>query len=132
MSRIEIPSDIKYIREVSSKILKSLEPYNLNEGMLSDIRLCVEEAVRNSIVHGNLNDRKLPVTVDYGIETGNALIIDIADNGKGFDHNKVPDPTHEGNLLKGSGRGVYLIRKLMDKVEYNNKGNKIRLTKYLK
>ncbi len=128
---IKIPSDIKYIRRVSSGILKWLQPRKLDDSTLFDIRLCVEEVVRNAITHGNNNDKGLEVLVSYWLE-GDGLIIEVEDSGRGFDLGKVPDPTIEENLMKGSGRGVYIVRKLMDKMEFNDRGNKVRLIKYLK
>jgi len=128
---LKIPSDIKHIREVSSGILKWLQPRELDDSALFDIRLCVEEVVRNAMMHGNNNDKGLNVLVSYWLE-GDRLIIEVEDEGRGFDLGKVPDPTIEENIMKGSGRGVYIVRKLMDKMEFNDKGNKVRLTKYLK
>lgn len=128
---LKIPSDIKYVRKASSGILEWLQPRKLDDSALFDIRLCVEEVVRNAITHGNNNDKGLKVLVSYWLE-GNSLIIEVEDEGRGFDLGKVPDPTIEENIMNGSGRGVYLVRKLMDKMEFNDKGNKVRLTKYLK
>lgn len=128
---IEIPSDIKRIKEVSSDILKWLQPRKLDDSALFDIRLCVEEVVRNAITHGNNNDKNLKVLVSYWLD-GGSLIVEVEDKGTGFDLDKVPDPTIDDNIMKSSGRGVYLVRKLMDKIELNDKGNKVRLTKYLK
>jgi len=128
---LEIPSNIKYIREVSSGILKWLQPRKLDDSTLFDIRLCVEEVVRNAITHGNNNDKGLKVFINYWLE-GDRLIVEVEDEGKGFGLDKMPDPTIEKNIMKGSGRGVYLVRKLMDKMEVNDKGNKVRLMKCLK
>ena len=128
---LKIPSDIKHVREVSSGILKWLEPRKLDDSALFDIRLCVEEVVRNAITHGNNNDLGLKVLISYWLE-GDSLIIEVEDEGAGFDPGKMPDPTIEENIMKGSGRGVHIVRKLIDKMEFNDKGNKVRLTKYLK
>lgn len=125
-----IPSEIKYIREASSAILKSLEPYKIDRSALFDIRLCVEEIVRNAITHGNRSDEKKPVKIDYRLD-GDKFIIEVEDRGTGFDYKKIPDPTHKDNIMEKTGRGVYLVRHLMDKVEYNDKGNKVKLTKYI-
>lgn len=128
---LKIPSDIKYIKETSSGILKWLEPRKLDDSALFDIRLCAEEMIRNAITHGNNSDSSLKVMIGYWLE-GDRLIIEVEDEGIGFDPGKVPDPTIEKNIMKGGGRGVFLVRKLMDKIEFNDKGNKVRLTKYLK
>lgn len=128
---LKIPSDIKYIREVSFGILKWLDPRKLDDSALFDIRLCVEEVVRNAITHGNNNDKSLKVIINYWFE-GGSLIIEVEDEGRGFDPAVVPDPTADENIMKGSGRGIYLARKLMDSVEFNDKGNRVRLIKRLK
>ena len=128
---IRVASQTRYIRKVSSRILSFLNGYKIDEGRIFDIRLCIEEAVRNAMVHGNRSDKKLFVKTAYWID-GDTLNIEIEDEGQGFDHRGVADPTAPSHILKNSGRGVYLIKKLMDKVEYNGKGNKITMAKRLK
>lgn len=128
---IKVPSDIKYLREVSSKILNSISSYGIDEDRLFDIRLCTEEAVRNAIVHGSRSDKKLFIKVRYWVEQ-NRLNIEVEDEGPGFTPDSIPDPTENSNIMKGSGRGVYLIRKLMDRVDFNEKGNKLRMEKVIK
>ena len=125
---ITIPAEIKYVREISSKILKKLESRKVGESALFDIRLCVEETLCNAIKHGNKADKGSKVKIRYRIGDG-LFTVDIEDSGPGFNPEEVPDPTREENITKGSGRGVYLVRRLMDKVEYNDKGNRVKLTK---
>lgn len=127
---ITISSEIKHIREISSKILKILGARKIDEPALFDIRLCVEETVRNAIEHGNNKDKKAKVRINYKV-SGDRFTIEVEDEGPGFDYKSLPDPTHDENLMKNSGRGVYLVRCLMDKVEFNAKGNKVKLTKYI-
>ena len=127
---IKVPSEIKYLRNASYRIMSALGGYDLDEGIVFDIRLCIEEAVRNAMVHGNQFDKRKAVRIVYWVDEG-ALHIEIEDEGAGFDHAASADPTIAPNLLKNSGRGVYLIGKLMDKVEYNDKGNKITMIKRL-
>jgi serine/threonine-protein kinase RsbW len=128
---IEISSRINNIRKVSAQILESLSAYRLDAGTLFDIRLCTEEAVRNAMVHGNKADSKLSVRVDYWIED-DRLNIEVEDEGPGFKPGDVPDPTCNSGLMKESGRGMRLIRELMDKVDFNGKGNKIIMEKVLR
>ena len=127
---LKLPSEVKYIKKASSKILEAVKPYNLDEGKLYDIRLSVEEAVRNAMAHGNSNDAKASVKVKYWIKDAN-LIIEVEDEGAGYDHGSLPDPTEDDNIMKGSGRGVYLIRRLMDEVKFNEAGNSIKMVKHL-
>ena len=125
---IRFQSDSGSIREASSRILKDIELYGVDDKTTFEIKLCVEEAVRNAIVHGNKSDPKRQIRMGYWMDEG-VLNIEIEDEGAGFDHKSVKDPTREENLLRNSGRGVYLIKKLMEKVEYNEKGNKIIMAK---
>ncbi|MBL7157459.1 MAG: ATP-binding protein [Candidatus Omnitrophica bacterium] len=129
---MKIPSDIKYIRKVSTEIENFLKSKNVDKSEIFDIRLCVEEAVKNAIIHGNKNKKDLPVFISYSLEDGR-FAIEIEDKGKGFDPGKVPDPTKEENLLTEGGRGVFIIRKMMDKVRYDNssRGNKVFMVKFI-
>ena len=127
--RIEIPSDIEYIKKVSHELLEYLNRYGIDKSVQFDVRLAVEEAVRNAIEHGNNYDKALPVLIRYVIDS-KKVTVDIEDKGEGFHLKNVPDPREEGNLLQEGGRGVFLIHKLMDKVAYNKKGNRVRMTKF--
>jgi len=128
---IKIPSEIRYIKEVWLRILTDLKPYNVDSDTLFDVRLCVEEALRNAVVHGNRSDNRLFVNVSYWIK-GADFNIEIENEGSGFDHRIIPDPTTDDNIMKSSGRGVYLLKNLMDSVEFNKTGNVIKMVKHLK
>jgi len=127
---MRIPSDIKYIRKVSLEIEEFLKSKNVDESNIFDIRLCVEEAVKNAIIHGNKSDSELPVFISYSLQD-EKFVIEIEDKGTGFDPELVPDPTKGEYLSRAGGRGVFLINKLMDEVRYNNngRGNKIFMVK---
>ena len=127
---MEVPSETRSIRKVSSRILEGLSSYGLDADTLLDIRLCAEEAVRNAIVHGNRSNKNLPVKINYWVEKGR-LNIEVEDEGAGFNPDNVPDPRVDKHIMRESGRGVHLIRELMDKVDFNEKGNKIRMEKTL-
>ena len=128
--RMTVPSETGNIRKVSARILSNLTPYRLDEATIFDIKLCIEEAVRNAIVHGNRADKRRSVTVTFWVE-GGALMIEIADEGSGFDQSTLADPTSALHILKNSGRGVYLIKKLMDRVEYTDNGTRVLMVKKL-
>ncbi len=115
---MRIPSNIKYIRKVSAEIENFLRSKNIDESFIFDIRLCAEEAIKNSILHGNKENREKSVFIAYSLK-GDKFSMQIEDEGHGFDLEKLPDPTQKENLMMEGGRGVFLIQKLMDKVEYN-------------
>lgn len=127
--RIEIPSDISYIKKVSRELLEHLGRYGVDKSVQFDVRLAVEEAVRNAIQHGNKYNKELPVFIRYAVDK-KKVRVDVEDKGEGFHLKNVADPREEKNLLQEGGRGVFLIRKLMDEVVYNKKGNKVRITKF--
>ena len=127
---MQIPSDISYIRKTSTEIEELLRSKNVDDSVIFDIRLSAEEAIKNAIIHGNKNDKKLHVFVSYSLK-GNKFTIEIEDQGKGFNPGRIPDPTLEENLLNVNGRGVFIVHKLMDEVKYNNKGNKVSMVKFI-
>ena len=82
------------------------------------IAMAVREAAVNAVLHGNAYDPGKKVTVAFE-RTAKELVITIRDQGKGLDPSKIPDPLAPENLLKTSGRGIFLIRSFMDAVEIN-------------
>jgi serine/threonine-protein kinase RsbW len=129
--KIVIQSEIRYIKKVSKEIVGALQQLEIDKSIQFDIRLVVEETVRNAIEHAHHHKKELPVTIFYTADK-DKIEIEIEDRGEGFDYKKVPDPTDNNNLMKEGGRGVYLVHKLMDKVTYNEKGNKVKITKFFK
>lgn len=92
------------------------------------IHLGLEEAFINAIKHGNKNAKNKQISIEYLI-TDDRFEITITDEGNGFEPESVPDPRSEENLYKISGRGMLLMRSYMDIIEYNKKGNSVRMVK---
>ena len=124
-------SDLKKIRQVVDEVIALLTGLQADESATFDIRLCLEEALINAIKYGNRFDKKLGVLIDFAY-ADNKISISVEDRGKGFNHNKIHDPTKEENLLMGNGRGIFLIKHLMDDVRFNKEGNRLTMIKYLK
>jgi serine/threonine-protein kinase RsbW len=125
------PSKLETIPEFIAGILKKLKAQRVAEEDLFNIKLSLEESLVNAVKYGNRNDPKLHV--DFSLEIkGDLAIIKIKDQGRGFDFENVLDPTREENLERTSGRGIFLIRSLMDKVEYSEGGSRITMQKSLK
>jgi serine/threonine-protein kinase RsbW len=94
--------------------------------------MSVREAAVNAVLHGNAYDPSKKIMVAY--ETSpNTLAITITDEGKGLSEEEVPDPLAEENLLKTSGRGIFLIRSFMDEVHIRDlhPGTEITLVKHV-
>ena len=126
--KFKISSDLKRIKEVSGKILRTLNKRKLDQTFLFDIKLAGEEATINAIKYGNKSQVEKTVSINCDI-TKEAVVITVEDEGEGFNFRDLPDPTKDENILKAGGRGLFLIRNLMDKVEFNTKGNRIIMTK---
>ena len=115
---IEIESDPNNLITVEEFVNYFAKDLGLSDERLASLLLAVTEATTNAIIHANKSDKTKMVRVDAKVEN-RKLIVKIIDEGKGFDPSKVPDPTHPENLLKDSGRGVYLMRIYMDDLKYN-------------
>src|SRR6266700_7015406 len=87
-----------------------------DEDEVTRIAMAVREAAVNAVLHGNAYDPRKKVTLAFERTPGD-LVITIRDQGKGLDISKIPDPLAPDNLLKTSGRGIFLIRSFMDVVE---------------
>ena len=90
----------------------------LDQEKLNGLLLAITEATTNAIIHGNKNNKLKMVRISVYVE-GDDITIVIKDQGKGFDPSIIPDPTDPENLLKDSGRGLYLMRVYMDGLSYN-------------
>ncbi len=95
------------------------------------ISIAVREAAVNAVLHGNAYDTSKKVTIGFDT-TGDDLVISIADQGRGLNPEEIPDPLAPENLLKQSGRGIFLIRTFMDEVRFRtlNPGTEITLIKH--
>lgn len=115
--RMTLPSNPKSIGRVEGFIKKVGKKIHLDEIQMHKLMVSLTEAVNNAIVHGNKSDPAKKVTVVCECEK-EKLVITVADEGKGFKPEKVKNPLKEENLTRTSGRGIFLMRTLMDKVEY--------------
>jgi len=96
---------------------------------LDDVELALHEALANAVVHGNRQDPRKSVQICGGCERSGDLLLAITDQGDGFDHNLVPDPTAGDNLLSKHGRGILLISRLMDSLEFRLNGRQLIMRK---
>jgi serine/threonine-protein kinase RsbW len=103
-----------------------------DEEEVMKISMAVREAAVNAVLHGNAYDPRKKITLAFE-RTTRDLVITIRDQGKGLDLSKVPDPLAPENLLKTSGRGIFLIRSFMDVVEIHpsQSGTELRMIKHV-
>ena len=96
---------------------------------LDDVELALTEALANAVVHGNRQDPCKRVQICGGCERSGDLLLAITDQGDGFDHHLVPDPTAGDNLLSKHGRGILLMSRLMDSLEFRLNGRQLIMRK---
>lgn len=117
--RLTLPSNPRQIGRVE-KFLKKVQGHvALDEIQFHKLMVSLTEAVNNAILHGNKQDETKKVKVKCEVLPGWLLFV-VEDEGGGFDITKVKNPLNEENLLRDSGRGIFLMKTLMDRVEYGN------------
>ncbi len=127
---IQIPSILDNIRMIESFIDNAKERFQLDEDLYGNIMIAVTEAVNNAIKHGNANNSSKNVFLSLTLND-NLLKFVIKDEGSGFDHNNLPDPTAPENLEKPGGRGIFLMKHLSDEVEFSENGKTVELSFYM-
>jgi len=110
-----------------------LRGYGADESIIADIAISVSELVNNAIAHGNAQNDSKKVIVEIGKNT-DVVTISVIDEGVGFNPNTLADPLAEENLLKEVGRGIFIVKSLMDSVDIKPSphGTKIIMTKSIK
>ncbi|HSP88975.1 MAG TPA: ATP-binding protein [Ignavibacteriaceae bacterium] len=116
--QLELESDPNNLITVEEFVNYFSKDIGIDESKINGLMLSVTEATTNAIIHANKNDPSKMVKIDVFVED-KYLTIKVKDEGKGFDPSKIPDPTASENLLKDSGRGVYLMRIYMDELKFN-------------
>ncbi len=113
-----IPSSTDYLEKVERFSVDVAKKAKLPESESDDMAIVITELVNNAIHHGNKDDLSKNVVIRCSIDNG-ALTIYIRDEGQGFDPSQLKDPLAPENLMSESGRGIFLIRNLMDGLDFN-------------
>ncbi len=121
-----IKSDKKELSAVEKFLYRIFDSNNLPENYFNNVLLCASEAIMNSICHGNNNNAEKTVKIAVQGDDNN-IIIEIRDEGGGFDYSKIDDPTLIKNLRKESGRGLHIIKSLCKNIEFKEGGSCIRI-----
>lgn len=114
----EIQSDPDLMPEVEALVLDAAVQAGLNEDKYNNIALAVAEAISNSMKHGNKNDKSKKVFITITADD-EKMVVTLKDEGTGFDPQDIPDPTKPENILKDSGRGLHIMRSLLDGLRFN-------------
>ncbi len=130
---IVIPSDAVYIATVDEFVEKKLDKAGVSKSVKADVAISVSEIVDNAIFHGNSGDVNKKVTVKIDIRKDEVEVV-ITDQGRGFDSDSIPNPVEKSNILKRVGRGIFIVRSLMDSVDFNftSTGTRVVIKKRIK
>ncbi len=115
--RLKLRSNPKLISKVEDFLRRINRFLHLDEIQFNKLLVSTSEAVNNGIIHGNHGnpDKKVSITCEVN---ATAVVVRVKDEGNGFEPEQVPDPLREENLLRETGRGIFLMRTLMDHVDY--------------
>lgn len=127
-----LDSTLESVNQAEGTALNLAEQSGFSEDEAQRISMAVREGMVNAVLHGNQYDPQKKVRISFE-SYENSLVIRIADEGKGLDPDHIPDPLAPENLLKTSGRGIFLIRAFMDEVRFAtlNPGTEITLIKHV-
>jgi serine/threonine-protein kinase RsbW len=123
----ELPNDLGCIEEaVEFVLLRCRHCEEVSRKLSFNFRVSLAEALANAMVYGNGGDPLKRVRVEVVLDT-RMIRARVVDQGPGFDPNRVPDPTAPEYLNRPCGRGIFMMRKLMDEVHFNERGNAVTL-----
>ena len=127
---LDITADLQNLRKVEKLIDDLSMELDLSDEIYGNVLVATMEATNNAIIHGSASNPNKRVFVRIA-KKENQLVIHIEDQGKGFDYEKVPDPTAPENLEKINGRGIFLMDRLSDEMNFLNKGRVVELKFYV-
>ncbi len=124
-------SSLDSVNKIEQIAEQYAERAGFDEDTVPHIAMAVREAAVNAVLHGNAYDANKQVKASFET-TSDSMIVRIADQGSGLDPEKIPDPLAPENILRGSGRGIFLIRAFMDEVNFRqlHPGTELTLIKH--
>ena len=124
----KMPSDLRHLDDVLDYLNERMLRLGIVNSDDSEVLIALDEAIVNAIKHGNKCDPRKAVHIVAEFSADGVRFI-VADEGAGFELEKVPDPTEPCRLLEPSGRGLLLINHIMDEVRFNQCGNRLEMFK---
>jgi serine/threonine-protein kinase RsbW len=123
---LKLPSNLRSINVLDGIVQEVVHQYKINREVHGNILISLTEAVTNAISHGNHYDEKKVVKIKW-LKKSDAIAIRVSDQGCGFDPASVPDPTCDENICKCGGRGVFLMQRLCDQIQYMDNGRTVEM-----
>lgn len=124
---VTLNSDINEITKVEGLVSEIFDRYHINHELYGNVLIALTEAANNAIMHGNQYDADKKVIINFDFAEP-VLKIRVTDEGKGFDFDNLPDPTEPEYIDKPCGRGVFLIKRLADKVDFDKAGSTVQFS----
>ena len=121
-----------YIDQLMRFIKGFMNKLGAVEGSEMDIEMALREALANAVIHGNHEDPHKRIYITCRCQMEGEVTITVRDEGDGFDRPVIPDPTDPDRRLLSNGRGIYLMRALMDEVSFEEHGNVVHMRKKLR
>ena len=127
--RQSLPSKVAVITPFADQLMNFILRFRSADGTEADIEMALHEALANAVIHGNGENSCKRIYVECRCYLDGEVSITVRDEGRGFDSSAVLDPALLENLLFTHGRGIYLIKTLMDEVSFEEGGSVVRMRK---
>ena len=127
--RQSLPSNVAAISSFVDQLMRFILKFRRADGSEIDIEMALREALANAVIHGNGENSYKRVYVDCRCYMDGEVSITVRDEGQGFNSEEVANPTTPENLLFTHGRGIYLMKRLMDEVSFEHGGSAARMRK---
>ena len=126
--RFSLPSNSESMCRVQDDVAQLLEELEFSKRDCFSVRLALEEALANAVKHGNHRDESKQLEVRCQASSEH-VEIEICDEGEGFTHKQVPSPTDAEGLFNANGRGLALMERFMDRIEFRSNGSSVLMEK---
>ena len=128
---LTLPSSLDSVKAVEQAADEFARRAGFDEDTVPNLVMAVHEATVNAVLHGGAYDSRKPFTATFEC-TAESMIVRVTDSGPGLDPDTIPDPLAPENILRGSGRGIFLIRAFMDEVHFRqlHPGTELTLIKH--
>jgi serine/threonine-protein kinase RsbW len=127
--RQSLPSEVAAISPFTDQLMRFILNFRGADGSEADIEMALHEALANAVIHGNGENSGKRVYVECRCYMDGEVSITVRDEGRGFDYRAIPNPTFRENLLFTYGRGIYLMKTLMDEMTFEEGGAVVMLRK---